>query len=162
MKASLIKFYNDNEEMEFWPIYVLLQKIPKYFQNNISHLVFFQFFCSRYGGQYSDLDTVSLLRTSHLENVVSVSGDFISNANMILAPRHPLVLALMRAADKRFTGRGWNSLGWRIISCITFSLFTLSGPVLLTDTLASLCSIKTRTREIIFVEFIHKWRKQLI
>ena len=139
---------------------ILLQKIQKISKRTserfFSLLVFFQFFCSRYGGQYSDLDTVSLLRTSHLENVVSVSGDFISNANMILAPQHPLVLALMRAADKRFTGRGWNSLGWRIISCITFSLFTLSGPVLLTDTLASLCSIKTRTREIIFVEFIHK------
>ena len=65
----------------------------------------------RYGGQYSDLDTVSLLKTNYLENIVSVSGDFISNANMIFAPHHPFVLALMRAANKKFTGRGWNSLG---------------------------------------------------
>ena len=66
---------------------------------------------TRYGGQYSDLDTVSLLKTSHLENIVSVSGDFISNANIILAPRHPFVMALMRAANQKFTGKGWNSLG---------------------------------------------------
>ena len=68
----------------------------------------------RYGGQYSDLDTVTVSPTGHLENVVGVSGDWVSNANMIFSPQHPLILQLMEAADKRFTGKGWNSIGDKI------------------------------------------------
>ena len=68
----------------------------------------------RYGGQYSDLDTVTVAPSGHLDNVVGVSGDWVSNANMIFSPQHPLILQLMEAADKRFTGKGWNSIGDKI------------------------------------------------
>ena len=66
---------------------------------------------SRYGGQYSDLDTVSLLNTNYLENVVALAGDFISNANMIFTPENNLVWKMMTAANERFDGKGWNSIG---------------------------------------------------
>ena len=65
----------------------------------------------RYGGQYSDLDTVTMRNTQYLENVLSVAGDFISNANLFFSPSHPFLLELMKEADKKFTGKGWNSLG---------------------------------------------------
>ena len=65
----------------------------------------------RYGGQYSDLDTVTMRNTQYLENVLSVAGDFISNANLFFSPSHPFLLELMKEADKKFTGSGWNSLG---------------------------------------------------
>lgn len=65
----------------------------------------------RYGGQYSDLDTVTLISSNYLENVVAWAGDFISNANLIFKPGHPFLWKLMKEANQRFNGKGWNSVG---------------------------------------------------
>jgi len=94
---------------------------------------------------------VAVAPTSHLENVVGVSGDWVSNANMIFSPQHPLIHQLMEAADKRFTGKGWNSIGDEMI---IFDLklvnikYCFSGPVLVTDKLTSSCRIGQRYSEL--------------
>ena len=53
----------------------------------------------RYGGWYSDLDTVTLANTDYLEeNIVSSAGSFVSNAHLIFTPHHPFLLELMKEA----------------------------------------------------------------
>ena len=66
----------------------------------------------RYGGWYSDLDTVTLANTDYLEeNIVGSAGSFVSNAHLIFTPHHPFLLELMKEANSRFNGQGWNSVG---------------------------------------------------
>ena len=66
----------------------------------------------RYGGWYSDLDTVTLANTDYLEeNIVSSAGSFVSNAHLIFTSHHPFLLELMKEANSRFNGQGWNSVG---------------------------------------------------
>jgi hypothetical protein len=36
----------------------------------------------RYGGWYSDMDSITVAKTDHLENVVASSGDFVANGNL--------------------------------------------------------------------------------
>ena len=60
---------------------------------------------------YSDLDTVTLAKTDYLENSVASAGSFVSNAHLIFAPHHPFLLELMKEANSRFNGQGWNSVG---------------------------------------------------
>ena len=67
---------------------------------------------ARYGGWYSDLDTVTIASTSHLATTVAMSGDFVSNGNLVFPARHRFLRHLMVQAQNRFTGKGWNSLGW--------------------------------------------------
>ena len=93
----------------------------------------------RYGGQYSDLDTVTLLSSNYLENVVAWAGDFISNANLIFKPGHPGLWKLMKEVNQRFNGKGWNSIGEFGSRLIIQLIKYPSGPVLLTDTIRKLC-----------------------
>ena len=68
-------------------------------------------FCVRYGGWYSDMDTITVAATDHLENVVASSGDFVANGNLMFNPHNGFLHKLMIQAEKRFTSVGWNSLG---------------------------------------------------
>lgn len=79
----------------------------------------------RYGGWYSDLDTVTIAKSNHLKNTVALASDFVANGNLIFDSGHPFLNKLMAQAEKTFTGRGWNSL----------------GPVLLTNTLIEECDL---------------------
>ena len=71
----------------------------------------------RYGGWYTDLDTVTIRPTNHLRNTVAISGDFVANGNLVFSKNYTFLWKLMIKANARYTGVGWNSL----------------GPVLLTD-----------------------------
>ena len=91
----------------------------------------------RYGGWYTDLDTVTIRPTNHIENTVAISGDFVANGNLVFSKNYKVrwrlflkiyelftylslkkfLWKLMIKANARYTGLGWNSL----------------GPVLLTD-----------------------------
>ena len=66
---------------------------------------------ARYGGLYSDLDTVTLATTHYLDNVVARAGSFVSNAALVFRRGQPFLLRLMEEADRRFSGQGWNSVG---------------------------------------------------
>ena len=76
----------------------------------------------RYGGWYTDLDTVTVRPTNHIENTVAISGDFVANGNLVFSRNYTFLWKLMIKANARYTGLGWNSL----------------GPVLLTDTIRKL------------------------
>ena len=65
----------------------------------------------RYGGWYSDMDTITVAKSDHLENVVASSGDFVANGNLIFSARNGFLRRLMIQAEKKYTGVGWNSLG---------------------------------------------------
>ena len=84
----------------------------------------------RYGGLYSDLDTVTIASTVYLDNVVAWAGSFVSNAQLLFRRGHPFLLRLMEEADERFTGQGWNSV----------------GPVMLTETIKRMCQTQKEER----------------
>ena len=71
----------------------------------------------RYGGWYTDTDTITVGRTDHLENVVASSGAFVANGNMIFSPGNGFLEQMMVRAEHKFTGRGWNSLGSFSLQC---------------------------------------------
>ena len=73
----------------------------------------------RYGGWYTDLDTITFRPAPRLVNTLGRSGAFVGNGNLVLGPGGGFLAAVMRQADRKFTGKGWNSL----------------GPVLVTETL---------------------------
>ena len=54
---------------------------------------------------------MTLAKTDYLENSVASAGSFVSNAHLIFAPHHPFLLELMKEANSRFDGQGWNSVG---------------------------------------------------
>ena len=42
----------------------------------------------RYGGWYTDLDTVTIRPTNHMENTVAISGDFVANGNLVFSKNY--------------------------------------------------------------------------
>ena len=42
----------------------------------------------RYGGWYTDLDTVTIRPTNHIENTVAISGDFVANGNLVFSKNY--------------------------------------------------------------------------
>jgi len=79
----------------------------------------------RYGGWYTDLDTVTTAATKTLQRTVGIAGDFVANGNMIFPSQSRFLRRLMVRADQRYTGKGWNSL----------------GPALLTETIIEECNL---------------------
>ena len=70
----------------------------------------------RYGGWYSDMDTITVAKSDHLENVAASSGDFVANGNLIFSARNGFLRRLMIQAEKIYTSVGWNSLGFEVES----------------------------------------------
>merc|ERR1711915_956325 len=83
----------------------------------------------RYGGWYSDMDTITVRKSDHLQNVVASSGDFVANGNLIFSPKNKFLHLLMKRSEKKFTGQGWNSI----------------GPVLLTESILDFCHVGRQT-----------------
>ena len=75
----------------------------------------------RYGGWYSDMDTITVAPTDALENVVASSGDFVANGNLIFDPGNGFLEKLLIRAEEKYTGQGWNSLGQY---CSTKNIYT--------------------------------------
>ena len=48
----------------------------------------------RYGGWYTDLDTVTIRPTNHIENTVAISGDFVANGNLVFSKNYKVRLRL--------------------------------------------------------------------
>ena len=59
------------------------------------------------------MDTITVAKTDHLENVVASSGDFVANGNLMFNAKNGFLHKLMIQAEKKFTSVGWNSLGLR-------------------------------------------------
>lgn len=81
---------------------------------------------------------MTIASTSHLATTVAMSGDFVSNGNLVFPARHRFLRHLMAHAQNRFSGKGWNSLGWyqnMVLKPVD------SGPVLLTETLIEECHL---------------------
>ena len=65
----------------------------------------------RYGGWYTEMDTITVAASDKLENVVASSGDFVANGNLIFSAGNGFLKLLLSRAEERYTGQGWNSLG---------------------------------------------------
>ena len=61
---------------------------------------------TRYGGWYSDMDTITVAASDHLENVVASSGDFVANGNLIFSAGNGFPDLLLARAEERYTGQG--------------------------------------------------------
>ena len=87
------------------------------------------------------MDTITVAKSDHLENVVASSGDFVANGNLIFNNRNGFLRRLMIQAEKIYTGVGWNSLGLKQ-KCLKIPVLYLksTGPVLLTKALLALCN----------------------
>ena len=46
------------------------------------------YYLFRYGGWYTDLDTVTIRPTNHMENTVAISGDFVANGNLVFSKNY--------------------------------------------------------------------------
>ena len=57
------------------------------------------------------MDTITVAKTDHLENVVASSGDFVANGNLMFNANNGFLHKLMIQAEKKFNSLGWNSLG---------------------------------------------------
>ena len=110
----------------------------------------------RYGGWYTDTDTVTVDRTDHLENVVASSGAFVANGNLVFSPGNGFLEQMMIRAEQKFTGKGWNSLG---SLTFLFSRIThlIAGPVLLTETIMSECHAGRGTNQTIIGDHPDCW-----
>jgi len=79
----------------------------------------------RYGGWYTDTDTVTIKDTTSLKNTVALSGPFAANGNLIFQKGYGFLKKIIQKADSIYTGKGWNSL----------------GPYLLTETIRNVCHV---------------------
>ena len=62
---------------------------------------------ARYGGWYSDLDTVTVAASTQLANTVGDAGTgFVANGNLIFSAGHSFLASLLQRAEARFTGQG--------------------------------------------------------
>ena len=95
----------------------------------------------RYGGWYTDTDTITVARTDHLDNVVASSGAFVANGNLIFSPANGFLEQMMIRAEQKFTGKGWNSL----------------GPVLITETITAECDSGRGTNNTIIGDHPDCW-----
>ena len=60
------------------------------------------------------MDTITVAKTDHLENVVASSGNFfVANGNLMFNAKNEFLHKLMIQAEKKFSSLGWNSLGLR-------------------------------------------------
>ena len=57
------------------------------------------------------MDTITVAKNDHLENVVASSRDFVANGNLMFIAENGFLHKLMIQAEKKFTSLGWNSLG---------------------------------------------------
>ena len=60
----------------------------------------------RYGGWYTDTDTVTIRKTTHFENTAALSGLFVANGNLIFSRGSKFLKELLVRADLRYTGKG--------------------------------------------------------
>ena len=61
---------------------------------------------SRYGGWYTDTDTVTIKDNTRLRNTVALSGDFVANGNMFFQRGYQFLKKLITVANKMYTGKG--------------------------------------------------------
>ena len=60
----------------------------------------------RYGGWYTDTDTVTIRKTTHFENTAALSGLFVANGNLIFSRGSKFLKELLVRAELRYTGKG--------------------------------------------------------
>ena len=62
---------------------------------------------SRYGGWYTDTDTITVRETTEIQtNTVALSGLFVANGNLFFQKQYEFLRLLLIQADKRYTGIG--------------------------------------------------------
>ena len=63
--------------------------------------------CLRYGGWYTDTDTVTIRETTEVKtNTVALSDVYVTNANLFFQKQYEFLRLLMIEADRRYTGIG--------------------------------------------------------
>ena len=63
--------------------------------------------CFRYGGWYTDTDTVTIRETTEVKtNTVALSDVYVTNANLFFQKQYEFLRLLMIEADRRYTGIG--------------------------------------------------------
>ena len=61
----------------------------------------------RYGGWYTDTDTVTVRETTKIQkNTVALSGPFVANGNLFFEKQNKFLKLLLIEADRRYTGIG--------------------------------------------------------